>query len=170
MTDAAAFWESEFKKMRDIVHQYRDQQDKAFDDAQSIVRPYLQSGSVYGVQPDHRFREIHGLPLKLVEDITAALMKAEAKGATAQREADARRASEQATPFLMSVAMYLATAAFFGFLGYSAGQATIKRSTFVEVFDLRNPDTYQNRTFFGKCAKLPSTPEQYLEACARQEP
>jgi hypothetical protein len=45
--------------------------------AEAIVRPYLTQGAIYGVLPDHRFREnVDGLPMKLVGDIVEALLEA----------------------------------------------------------------------------------------------
>lgn len=66
-------YKAEFFKLRDEVHHYRDFLTKAEKDAESILRPYLNSGAVFGIIPDHRFREIDQLPIKLLEDIASAL-------------------------------------------------------------------------------------------------
>lgn len=47
--------------------------DEDFLTAEKIVKPYLTSVAIYGVLPDHRFREMDMLPMQLVSDIAEAL-------------------------------------------------------------------------------------------------
>jgi hypothetical protein len=89
-------WKAEFEKMRDIVNQYRARERKAIETAESILRPFLaDTAAIYGIQPDHRFREMHGLPLRLMEAIAEALQRQHTLGAEAQRKWDAEHAHEQ---------------------------------------------------------------------------
>lgn len=55
--------------------------DLDYTQAEAIVRPYLANGAaVFGVLPDHRFREMDCIPMQLVADIAQALMRARAQG------------------------------------------------------------------------------------------
>jgi hypothetical protein len=49
--------------------------DGALKEAEALLRPYLTSGAVFGVTPDHRFREIDQLPFRLVGDLSKLLQR-----------------------------------------------------------------------------------------------
>lgn len=70
---AEASVRAECEAQRKIVHEYRDLLANAQRDAESILKPYLTTAGVFGITPDHRFREVDQLPMKLAEAIAAAL-------------------------------------------------------------------------------------------------
>jgi hypothetical protein len=68
---------AEFDKLRAEHNRIVDMVTRAETDANAIVRKYLANGAaVFGVQPDHRFRDEPMLPMKLAGDIAEALAKA----------------------------------------------------------------------------------------------
>jgi hypothetical protein len=67
-------YRAEFERVRSDYHKLCDFWSKAVTDAEAIVRPYLHSGAVFGVTPDHRFNvNLSSIPFNLVGDIARAI-------------------------------------------------------------------------------------------------
>jgi len=64
------------------LRRFRDQFNEVFDDAyklaEAIVRPHMTTVGVFGVQPDHRFKE-DARPLAVVADLAQAIAAARAQ-------------------------------------------------------------------------------------------
>lgn len=67
-------YKAEFERIRGEYHKLSDFWSAAVTDAERIVRPYLHTGAVFGVTPDHRFNEnLASIPFNLTGDIAKAI-------------------------------------------------------------------------------------------------